>query len=207
MTFNTIHWLPPHLAEMTVWQEICRAYDYLLSRAFEALDEVYANQFLDSLTEIGCLIWENLLGITAVPGASLEERRRTIKSYLNSDLPYTENKLREVLESLAGDDAVSLKVTQSEYEIKIDLLVSTPSVIAGAKEIVYKMRPANMIVRILIHYDRTVPLYVGHAIRHTKVLYPTDFSVVDPTANLTYFVDGDGALLIDIDKSIFIEEA
>ena len=106
MTFNTIQWLPQHLAEMTEWQEICKAYDYLLDKAFKELDEIYINQFMDSLTDIGCLIWERLLGIATEEGESIEDRRQAIKSYFTGDLPYTENKLREVLGKLAGPEAV-----------------------------------------------------------------------------------------------------
>lgn len=204
MIFKTIHWLPQHLAEMPEWQEICKAYDYLLSKAFADVDEIYANQFLDSLTEIGCLIWERLLGITVTEDETLEERRQAIKSYFIGDLPYTENKLREVLESLAGPDNVKLTVTQSIFELKVDLTINAPNVIGNVEDIVYKMRPSNMIVRICIRYDYQDPVYVGHAIKYTKTLYPTDIETSDPIADLTWYVDHDEALLADTDGSVFI---
>lgn len=197
LTFNTIHWLPRHLAEMTEWQEICKAYDYLLAKAFEDIDEIYANQFLDSLTELGCIIWERLLGIAVTQGETLEDRRQAIKSYFMGDLPYTENKLRETLESLAGPDAVTLTVTQSIYEIKVDLTVSAPATITNVQDIVYKMRPSNMIVRICIHYKDESQLYVGHAIKQIKVLSPTSPQGGDPISGCVWYVDKDGALLVD----------
>jgi len=209
LEFHTIHWLPQHLAEMREWQEICKAYDYLLAKTFEDVDEIYANQFLDSLTEIGCLLWERLLGITVTEDETLEDRRQAIKSYFIGDLPYTENKLREVLESLAGPENVTLKVTQSIYELRVDLTISTPAVISNVEDIVYKMRPSNMVVRICISYDYKDPVYVGLALKQTKTLYPTDIETSDPIAGLAWYVDHDEALLVDTDGSVFIsnEEA
>lgn len=209
MTFDTIHWLPPHLAEMKEWQEICKAYDYLLSKAFEVLDEIYANQFIESLAELGCEIWESLLHITAVDGETIDERRQAIKSYFIGDLPYTEKKLREVLESLAGADNVTLTVTQSAFELRVDLTISTPSVLGNVEDIVYKMRPSNMIVRICISYAHEDPVFIGMALKQAKTIYPTDIEASDPIENLTWYVDSDDALLLDSDESIFIsnEEA
>nr|DAZ65525.1 MAG TPA: tail protein [Caudoviricetes sp.] len=205
MTFNTIQWLPQHLAEMTEWQEICKAYDYLLDKAFKELDEIYANQFMDSLTDIGCLIWERLLGIATEEGESIEERRQAIKSYFTGDLPYTENKIREVLGKLAGPEAVMLKVTQSIYEIKIDLTVNAPSTVANVQDIVYKMRPSNMVVRICIHYKQTDDIYVGHAIKQIKTLTPDTMTGGNPSESWSWYTDG-GDLLVDENGSVLAEK-
>lgn len=205
MTFNTIQWLPQHLAEMTEWQEICKAYDYLLDKAFKELDEIYANQFMDSLTDIGCLIWERLLGIATEEGESIEERRQAIKSYFTGDLPYTENKIREVLGKLAGPEAVMLKVTQSIYEIKIDLTVNAPSTVANVQDIVYKMRPSNMVVRICIHYKQTDDIYVGHAIKQIKTLTPDTMTGGNPSESWSWYTDG-GGLLVDENGSVLAEK-
>lgn len=205
MTFNTIQWLPQHLAEMTEWQEICKAYDYLLDKAFKELDEIYANQFMDSLTDIGCLIWERLLGIATEEGESIEERRQAIKSYFTGDLPYTENKIREVLGKLAGPEAVMLKVTQSIYEVKIDLTVNAPSTVANVQDIVYKMRPSNMVVRICIHYKQTDDIYVGHAIKQIKTLTPDTMTGGNPSESWSWYTDG-GDLLVDENGSVLAEK-
>ena len=200
LEFNTIHWLPRHLSQMTEWQEICKAYDYLLSQAYGALDEFYANQFLESLTELGCLIWEKLLSITPADGSTIEERRQAIIGRLASDLPYTENKLRESLEAVAGSGNVTLTVTQETYGINVELTISSPSVIEGTQEIVYKMRPANMTVRIGITYKKTDHTYVGMAYKSTKTVTPTDKTPVDPVGDVTLFVYGND-LLTDSYKS------
>lgn len=197
MEFNTIKWLPQHLAEMRTWKEICKAYDYMLNKAMNDAGEIYANIFLDSLTEAGCLIWERLLGIAVTQDESLEDRRQNIKSFFAGDLPYTENKLREVLENLAGPDAVKLTVTQSAYEIKVDLMVNAPVTVSNAQDIVYRMRPCNMIVRICIHYRTESNIYVGHAVKQIKVLKPTAPQGGNPVADLGWIVNNAGELLVD----------
>lgn len=205
LTFHTIHWLPRHLAEMVEWQEICKAYDYLLSQAADTLDEIQMNEFLDSLTEIGCEIWERFLGITVVPGETVEERRQTIQSFCDGDLPYTENKLRETLESITGAENVKLTVTESTFTIRVDLYVNSPSMLANTQQIVYKMRPCNMIVRILVNYRYRETVYVGLATKMTKELYPVDYDVEDPLDGVDWYViddegedpDEDGILLVN----------
>lgn len=165
------------------------------------MDEIYANQFLDSLTEIGCLIWERLLSITVTADETLEERRQTIKSYFAGDLPYTENKLREVLESLAGPGKVTLTVTQDIYELRVDLKNNAPNVLGNVQDIVYKMRPSDMVVRICVNYEDANRLYVGHAIKFTRFLTPNSPEGGDPLDGFSWYVDSDNALLIDEEGS------
>ena len=205
MIINTIRWLPQHLAQMPEWKEICHAYDHLLSEAFSAVDEVYANQFLDSMTEIGCLIWERLLNITITENETIEERRQAIRTYILGDLPYTENKLRETLENIAGEKAVKVTVTQTEYELKIDLAVNAPATILGVQDIVYKMRPCNMIVRICVHYEGKNQMYVGHAIKQIKVLKPTNQEGGNPISGSIWYADSDSALLTDENGNVLVE--
>ncbi len=194
--FNTIHWLPRHLAEMTEWQEICKAYDIMLSKAFSAMDLVQSNQYLESLTEVGCEIWERLLGITPASDSSIEARRQAIIGRLSSDLPYTEVKLREALEATAGSGNVTLTVSPESYGISIELSINDPSIIGEAQSIAYKMRPANMTVRIGVTYSKTDKVYLGNAYKHTKVVAPTNTPSVDPLEDVTLF-SYSGKLLTD----------
>lgn len=204
LEFDTIQWLPTHLAKMQEWKEICKAYDYLLKKAMAAADEIYANQFIDSLTELGCVIWEKLLNINVTDGEVLEDRVQAIKGYLASDLPYTENKLRESLGIAAGVDNVTLKVDRLNYGINIELTINTPGIVKSVQEIVYRMRPCNMTVRVRINYKQTDHIYVGWAVKHTKKLYPTDIDAEDPCKDMTAYVNGT-ALLTDSDGSVLIK--
>ena len=188
--FNTIHWLPRHLSQMHEWQEICKAYDYLLGKAYESMDVLYANQFIESLTELGCLIWEKILDISIEDGATIAERRQNIIARLSSDLPYTENKLREALTATAGSENVTLTVTQEEYGINVELTINAPNIIAETQKIVYKMRPANMAVRIGITYKKIDPIYVAQAYKHTKIVTPTNTEATDPLTGYTLFTLG-----------------
>ncbi len=194
LEFKTIHWLPEHLARMQEWQAICQAYDYLLSKAYSQLEEFYANQFLESLTELGCIIWERLLNITPASNSTIETRRQAIIGRLSSDLPYTENKLREALETAAGSGNVTLTVTQEDYIINVNLTVNTQSVVENTQEIVYKMRPANMIVKICITYKKINGVYIAQAYKHIKTVRPTNTEAIDPLKDYTLFVLGDDLL-------------
>ena len=67
MDINTIHWFPNHIADMRDFQEIAKAYDYLLMQAMDNMQKVFKNQFLNTLDEDGCAMHEQILGIGANP--------------------------------------------------------------------------------------------------------------------------------------------
>ncbi len=191
--FNTIHWLPKHLTRMKEWQEICNAYDYLLSQAWGTLDDLHCNMSIYDLTEAGCEMWESLLGITPNKTDTLEERRHRIQMQWTQDLPYTLTKLREKLEAICGDN-VAVTVTHETYTINVELTISDPSAIESTQEVVYRMRPANMVVHIKIIYKKPEPTYVGMAYKSTKAVTPTDKEPIDPMGDVTMFVYGDDLL-------------
>ena len=151
--FNTIHWLPKHLARMEEWKEICAAYDVLLSEAWQALDDLHANMSLTELTESGCEMWEKLLGI--IPGKSdtLEERRYRIQTYWTQELPYTLPKLEEMLKHLCDDGNFHIINDTRNYRLTIKLGISNENNYADVVDLLERVLPANLERATLIMFN------------------------------------------------------
>lgn len=151
--FNTIHWLPKHLARMEEWKAICAAYDVLLSEAWQALDDIHANMAIDSLTEGGCEAWESLLGI--IPGKydTLEERRYRIQTWWTQELPYTVPKLDEMLKHLCGDGNYDIVVDSRNYRVTIKLGLSNEENYADVESLLARVLPANLERTVLIMFN------------------------------------------------------
>ena len=151
--FNTIHWLPKHLARMREWQEICKAYDYLLNQAWQALDDLHANMSIGDLTEAGCEMWESLLGIIPNKTDTLEERRYRIQTWWTQELPYTLPKLNEMLEALCGAGNYDIVMDNRHYRITIKLGLSNQENYSDVESLLERVLPANLIRTILIMFN------------------------------------------------------
>ena len=154
--FNTIHWLPKHLARMEEWQEICKAYDYLLSKAWAAMEVFYANQSLETLTVAGCEIWEKLLGITLKESDTLEERRFRILSWWSQELPYTLPKLNERLTALCGKDGYEIFEDFTNYLMTFEIKLENRENINSIVDMLDRMLPANIVRNIWLVSDSNI---------------------------------------------------
>ena len=151
--FNTIHWLPRHLARMREWQEICKAYDYLLKEAFQTLEDLHANMSIYTLTEDGCSMWERILGIKAKKSDTLEERRYRVQAYWAQELPYTVPKLNEMLKSLCGNDGYSIAIDNNNYRATIMLKLFNEKNYANVVSLLGQALPANLECTVLVMFN------------------------------------------------------
>lgn len=154
MTVDTLHWFPLHIQNMDAFKEVAKAYDYLLKIAADDISIVLDNQFLDTLTEEGVALRERILGIVPGPTDSLEERRQRIKGYYASDLPYTENKLDDVLSAMCGPDNYSLDVDGSTYSIVVKIKLNAINLVNNVYDVLYRMKPSNMMLTVILMYNR-----------------------------------------------------
>ena len=95
----SLYW-PEHIENMKEFKEINKAADIEIKRLWGALKSVLDNRYLTSMDADECSELENMLGIVPLPDDTLEDRVRRVKGYFVSNLPYTQNKLIEVLNVL-----------------------------------------------------------------------------------------------------------
>ena len=138
---------------MRGFQELAKAYDFLLNRALADLQKLFNNEYLETLTIEGCEMHEHLLGITPNSTDSVADRVLRIKGYYASDLPYTENKLYSVLKTMCGADGFELYVGQADQYITIGVKVNSLNLVANVREIAERMKPSNLGLTVRIMYN------------------------------------------------------
>ena len=188
-----IDYLPEFIQEYLEMRQIMEAQQPEADDLNDGVARAWANQFLSDADEYGVGRWEKILGIAPKAMDTLDERKTRILAWWTSERPYTLTKLREKLEAICGDN-VTVTVTHEAYTINVELTISGPSAIESTQEVVYRMRPANMVVHIKIIYKKAEPTYVGMAYKSTKVVTPTDKEPIDPMGDVTMFVYGDDLL-------------
>ena len=69
---------------------------------FQAIENALNNQFIQTAGEYGVSRWEKMLKITPKITQTLDERKFTILTLMNEQLPYTLTSLNKRLENLCG---------------------------------------------------------------------------------------------------------
>lgn len=100
-----INYLPPVLRGVMEFEEITNAQQPEMDNAWDALNTVMDNQFIDTATNAGISMWEKELNIVPLVTDTLEDRRRRVKAAWNYGAVYTYNWLASWLKkSCDGND-------------------------------------------------------------------------------------------------------
>lgn len=154
MIVNTMLYFPEHIANIREFQEIAKCYDLSLQPLWDnVMKMLYDNQWIDTLDEYGCKMYEDLLNITANPIDELEDRRRRIKGYCASNLPYTEKKMNEVLSAMCGEDGYVLAIDKKLKTVTVNIKLNSVNLVNNAYELMKRMIPADMFLTVEIIYN------------------------------------------------------
>ena len=148
-----ISYLPPFMQEYIEIQEIMRADQFEVDTLWDAIERAFADQFIWDATEYGVHRWEVMLKIQPKDTDTLDERKFRILARLNSELPYTMTKLKEVLTNLCGADGFTIDLIPNLYHIEIKLAVGKHSNFEEVKRVLNKMIPANLTPYISLMYN------------------------------------------------------
>ena len=99
---------PSVVKDYKEFKEISKRENEILTNCWTASNNVFLDQFIETLTENGCKRWEKILGIQPKGTDTLQVRRFRIKSRINEDLPYTWRSLENVLNSLCGKESYAM---------------------------------------------------------------------------------------------------
>ena len=135
-----IDYLPPILQGVADLKAITEAQQDTIADAWEALDVIMADQFIDSATEDGLAVWESELNITPLASDTLEQRRARIQAAWLYGAVYTYTWLVNWLRDACGN---SVPVPTIEgYTLHVIIPVSV-----DYDRLIYDMRrsvPANI---------------------------------------------------------------
>ena len=159
-----IDYLPPVLQSVMEFAAITGAQQPEIEAAWDALNLVMDNQFIDTATEAGVTVWEKELNIVPLATDTLEERKQRIKTAWTYGAVYTYNWLVNWLKTSCGD--TRRLPTVNDYTLRVALPVSVDYI-----RILEDMRryiSANVLIDPLILLTKIdMTHYVGAAFRHS----------------------------------------
>ena len=159
-----IDYLPPVLQAVLEYVQITAAQQPEFELAWDAINFVMDNQFIDTATEEGVAVWEKELNIVPLNTETLEERKQRIKTAWTYGVVYTYNWLVNWLKTSCGD--TRRLPTINDYTLRVALPVSVDYI-----RILEDMRryiSANVLIDPLILLTKIdMTHYVGAAFRHS----------------------------------------
>lgn len=165
MDRKLIEYLPPVLREVADFQAINAANEPEIVLAWDALDRVLDNQFLDSADENGVAMWEQELRIHPADTDTLMARKARIRAMWNMELPYTVPWLKNWLSGVCGpmgheevisDYAVSI---QLDYDALMDADKSATEIFRALRAVI----PSNMLLQLIAASSYRASTYVQTA--------------------------------------------
>lgn len=120
----------------------------------------FLNTFVNYIDESGAKRWEDMLGIIVQPGETLEERKAVILARMNTMLPYTIRRFKQILDALYGEDMV-IPSTNTDYELWLDIdntvILKSNALRIFARSII----PANLTIMIKTELTADSYMYIG----------------------------------------------
>lgn len=154
MIRRLIDYLPSVIKNVREYQAIMNDGEQAeISSLWDAVDAAFNDQFISTATVNGVERWEKILGIKPKGSDSLEARKFRILSRLNEQLPYTLPVLKNMLQSLCGEDGYSVEVQNELYTLKVKIALVAKSNFDDVAVLLNKVVPANMIIELELKYN------------------------------------------------------
>lgn len=197
-----IDYLPPVLQSVMEFAAITGAQQPEIEAAWDALNLVMDNQFIDTATAAGVSLWEQELDIVPLASDTLEDRKQRLKTAWTYGVVYTYNWLVNWLKTSCGES--NPPPTINEYTLRGSLPVSVDYL-----HILEDMRryvAANVLIDPLILLSKIrVPHYTGAAFRHSiKQKITTEAWDLDSINLLTD--ENSKVLMEEAENKVFFEE-
>lgn len=143
--------LPLYHRGIYEYQQIAKAQEPELEAILKAIDFVLDNFFIETATEYGISRLEKMARVTPVEGDTLDTRRFNLLAKWNSNIPYTEQALNQLLSALCGEDGYKLIIDGANYTLTVKLALYNESNIEAVRELLEKVVPANMVINITLY--------------------------------------------------------
>lgn len=188
-------YLPPFMVEYRELGKTLEVQNIELQRLEDRHWQEIDNRYITTADKDGIARFEELLGLTASDGDSLEIRRQKVISKWNDALPYNYAYLVKLLNANCGEGKYLIDLSKiKQYTLILRLMPDKKDAIVELVRKIEAILPANIIIDDSVIYDKDTGVYVGQAYKLTKIVTPTDKSAHDPMSGMTLFIYATGVL-------------
>lgn len=147
---------PPYLQNKQEMLALAHAVKVELQKYQNEVDRVYKNQYVMTADEEGLARFEALPNINIKPrnDATLEDRRMAILAKMQTRLPYTKRRLKQLLTALLGEGMFDLDIRTPEYMVYVTVELKRKNQINAIADLLRRAIPANMDYKIQVRYNQ-----------------------------------------------------
>lgn len=150
-----IEYLPEFLRDIKEYEAILTlAEQPEMVALWEAEENALNDQFIEDATENGVSRWEKILRIVPKSTQSLDERKFSILTRMNEQLPYTMTSLKQRLEALCGKDGYSVELETNKFILKVRIALAAKNNYKDVSAMLEQIVPANMIIDMNLMYNQ-----------------------------------------------------
>lgn len=160
-------YLPDVLREILEFKELGKTTDERFAMLDQESKCVLNNSFISSLDDYGCCRWEKMLHLAKRDTDSIEDRRLRILTKFLNQLPYTEKRLREMLDSICGVGEYTLEVDIELDCVRVRIALSRKNQIHEVNKMLEDVVPLNLWLDVDLLYNQHDYL-ANYAHRHLR---------------------------------------
>lgn len=151
---DVLSYLPPVFHEVKEMIEIAKVENPLLENLWQEIENALLDQFLLSATERGIKRNEVMLRIVSMATESLETRRFRLFTRFNEQAPYTRPVLRNLLNSLLGEEGYELSINAADKTLKVKIELTVKGMFEAIEEMLERIVPQNMVITVELRYNQ-----------------------------------------------------
>ena len=171
--------LPPVTRDSKDVQELMRIEDTELQALWEAMCDIFYNQFISTMTAYGLQQWEAIFDVMPKATDTLQDRRTRILQLLMGTRPYTVLSFQAILDNIYGPGNVTIHVDNDKYEFWMELTADMMSQNMSIREFAETIVPKNLLILISNTQNATLRQYTGGYVRQQGVISIAGYTGVD----------------------------
>ena len=189
-TVNVADYYPDIMRQTKEFQQIAEAENPDLNTLFQSADDVFSDEFIESLTANGCSRWEKILKLNPLITDTLATRRKRILVKINTIIPYTHRSFQNILNAIYGANNAKINLNYNAYEFWLDLAAGLLPRSAELRSLSREIIPANLTINVSNTQTANLNLYAGaamHQFKHISVKSMNNFTVENsPAGNYAF---------------------
>lgn len=171
--------LPPVTRDSKDVQELMRIEDMELQALWEAMCDIFYNQFISTMTAYGLQQWEKIFDVMPKASDTLQDRRTRILQLLIGTRPYTVLSFQAILDNIYGPGNVTIHVDNDKYEFWMELTADMMRKNMSIREFAETIVPKNLLILISNTQNATLRQYTGGYVRQQGVVAIAGYTGVD----------------------------
>lgn len=148
----------PVSGETAEMQEIYRVESIEMQALWNTMVEIFREQFIMTAESHGLTQWETILDIIPAIDDTIDDRRFNILLALAGQRPYTEIKLRELLNGICGEGNYRIVEDYKNYNVHFKVSLGVKKQRDAVSKLLRDLIPMNLIYDVDLLYNRHIDL-------------------------------------------------